>query len=227
MGMRSVVVVAGMLMLAIPGASQAQGFFESLFGAFGGAARAPADDVQRRVIPQRRATQPLIFGDERAEPRRRSRGSKVSKASTTSGSGEGAFCVRACDGRYFPVPSAGGQSRAEVCSSFCPASDTAIYYGSSIDSAESSDGRPYSALRNAFRFRNEVVPGCTCNGKEPFGLARIDINEDPTLRKGDIVASGDGLMVATGRVTSDGVALSAMPASVRARFAKVPLVAKE
>lgn len=211
MGIRSA-IAASVMVLAVPCASQAQGLFEALFGAFGGAARAPA-----RIIQQQ---QPLIFGDERPE-------SRVSRRDITSGGSGGAFCVRSCDGRYFPVPAAGGQSRAEVCSNFCPAGDAKVYFGSSIDTARGPDGRAYSSLKNAFRFRNEIVPGCTCNGKDSFGLARIDINEDPTLRRGDIVASGDGLMVATGRVTRDGVALSEMPASVRATFAKVPVVAKE
>jgi hypothetical protein len=39
-----------------------------------------------------------------------------------------------------------------------------------------------------------VVDNCSCNGKDAFGLAPIDVNSDPTLRNGDIVATGAGLM---------------------------------
>ncbi len=35
---------------------------------------------------------------------------------------------------------------------------------------------------------SEIVSGCTCNGKNPFGLAKVDIRDDPTIRKGDLVA---------------------------------------
>ena len=203
-------VAFGLVQSAVPAPSQAQGLFEALFGAIGRAARAPAQAVQ----------QPFIFGDERPDMR-------APREMTAGGSG-GAFCVRTCDGRYFPAPSAGGESRAEICNSFCPAGDTKVFYGSNIDSARSADGRAYTALPNAFKFRSELVANCTCNGKDPFGLARVDINRDPTLRRGDIVASGDGLVVATGRVDRRGGAnFSEISPSVRASFAKMPVVAKE
>ena len=40
------------------------------------------------------------------------------------------------------------------------------------------------------------MAGCTCNGKDQAGLASVPIENDPTLRKGDIVAGANGLMVA-------------------------------
>jgi hypothetical protein len=39
-----------------------------------------------------------------------------------------------------------------------------------------------------------LVPNCTCNGKDAFGLTRIDVKSDLTLRPGDIVSTKDGLM---------------------------------
>ena len=110
---------------------------------------------------------------------------------------ESAFCVRTCDGRYFPAPASVNSSRADSCKSFCPASDTKVYYGSSIDDAAGGDGKPYSKLTNAYRYRNELVTGCTCNGKSNAGLASVKIEDDSTLRKGDLVASDAGLHVAT------------------------------
>ena len=44
---------------------------------------------------------------------------------------------------------------------------------------------------NAFVYRQKIVPGCTCNGRDTFGLAPISIANDPTLRQGDIVSNGD------------------------------------
>ena len=62
--------------------------------------------------------------------------------------------------------------------------------------------KPYSELPNAFRYRNELVAGCTCNGKDQIGLAPVKIEDDPTLRKGDIVAGENGLLVAGRSATS-------------------------
>lgn len=43
-----------------------------------------------------------------------------------------------------------------------------------------------------------MVPSCTCNGKEPFGLVSTEVMTDPTLQAGDIVATADGLKVFQG-----------------------------
>jgi hypothetical protein len=106
-----------------------------------------------------------------------------------------AFCVRTCDGRFFPVATTGDAESA--CRGICPAAETKVYYGRSIDEAQSFAGRLYSGLPNAFRYRQELVEGCTCNGSTPLGMAKIDIENDLTLRAGDIVANASGLMVVT------------------------------
>jgi hypothetical protein len=105
------------------------------------------------------------------------------------------YCVRTCDGRYFPTSSISNESRAEGCRNLCPASETAVFYGSSIDGASTKEGKLYSALPNAFRYRRELVPGCTCNGKDVIGLAQVKIEDDRTIRLGDMIASKDGLEV--------------------------------
>ncbi len=144
------------------------------------------------------------------------------------GSGQ-AYCVRTCDGRYFPISASDRQSRAASCNSFCPASDTKLVYGGNIDSAVTESGKPYSELPNAFRYRNELVAGCTCNGKDEIGLAPVKIEDDPTLRKGDIVAGSDGLMVAGRGADKRGAALNFSPVSERigARYRRLPVVAAQ
>ena len=191
---------------ALAPAAQAQDFFSQLFGGFG---RSRAPQIH------------LPFAGEggmfsQGEPRQRSYG------------GGQAYCVRTCDGRYFPVTGSDKSSRAASCNSFCPASDTKVVYGSSIDQAATENGKPYSELPNAFRYRNELVAGCTCNGKDQIGLAQVKIDDDPTLRKGDIVAGEGGLMVA-GRPDRRGASLNFSPASdrVQARYQRVPVVARE
>jgi len=144
-------------------------------------------------------------------------------------SGGQAYCVRTCDGRYFPITASDNQSRAASCNSFCPASETKVVYGSTIDNAAMENGKPYSELPNAFRYRNEIVAGCTCNGKDQFGLAPVKIENDPTLRKGDIVAGTDGLMVASHGADRRGASLNFSPVSgaLRARYPRVPVVASD
>ena len=192
---------------ALAPAAQAQDFFSQLFGGFG-RSRAPQ-------IHMPFAGEGGMFSQ--GEPRQRSYG------------GGQAYCVRTCDGRYFPVTGSDKSSRAASCNSFCPASDTKLVYGSSIDRAATETGKPYSELPNAFRYRTELVAGCTCNGKDQIGLAPVKIESDPTLRKGDIVAGESGLVVANRGADKRGAELSFSPASdrVRARYERVPVLARE
>jgi Protein of unknown function (DUF2865) len=109
-----------------------------------------------------------------------------------------AYCVRLCDGRYFPIQRRSGTSTEQTCSSFCPASATKIYYGNVIDHAVAPDGKRYSELATAFAYRKTIIPGCTCNGRDAFGLVTTPVADDPTLRPGDIVATNAGLMAFNG-----------------------------
>ena len=115
----------------------------------------------------------------------------------TSG-GSVAYCVRLCDGRFFPIQRSGGADPAQVCSSFCPAAKTKIFSGSSIDHAAAHDGARYADLQNAFTYRERIVPGCTCNGKDSVGLVTTPAAEDPTLRAGDVVATNTGFVAYNG-----------------------------
>jgi Protein of unknown function (DUF2865) len=108
-----------------------------------------------------------------------------------------AFCVRLCDGRYFPVQR-GGTSAAQYCNSVCPATQTRVYSGGGIDHAVAGDGSRYSALPNAFAFRERIVESCSCNGRDSVGLVTLSVADDPTLRAGDIVATNNGFVAFTG-----------------------------
>jgi hypothetical protein len=203
--------------LSVAPTAQARDFISALFGAFSdNPALAPAQPQRSAPLPF--ASEGDFFGRpaEQARPR------------VSYGGGQ-AYCVRTCDGRYFPVTAGDGQSRAASCNSFCPASETKVVYGSSIDHAATENGKPYSELPNAFRYRNELVAGCTCNGKDQLGLAPVKIEDDPTLRKGDIVAGANGLAVASRVSDRRGASLNFSPASasVRAKYQRVPVVAAE
>ncbi|OKO92513.1 hypothetical protein AC629_00250 [Bradyrhizobium sp. NAS80.1] len=194
--------------LALTPSAHAEDFFSALFGGF-----------RMRPPPEIRMPFPNDDMPRYDAPRQRA-----------SYGGGTAYCVRGCDGRYFPAQGADAESKAESCKSFCPASETSLVYGSNIDEATTDKGKSYSDLPNAFRYRNEIVADCTCNGKDPVGLAQVKVENDPTLRKGDIVAGADGLVVAN-RNANDrrGVAMnfSPLPESLRAKFRHVPVVAKE
>ena len=154
---------------------------------------------------------------------------EVPRQRVRSYGGVQAYCVRTCDGRYFPIAASDSQSRAATCNSFCPASETKVVYGGNIDDAATESGKPYSELPNAYRYRNEIVAGCTCNGKDQVGLAPVKIENDPTLRKGDLVAGANGLMVAGRGADRRGAALNFSPASkaVLSHYQRVPVVAAE
>jgi hypothetical protein len=213
----SALIVASVVSLAP--AAQARDFFTALFGAF---SDNPASGQQRldssSAIP---FASPGDLVGRPAEPAR----PRVSY----SGGGGQAYCVRTCDGRYFPITAGDGQSRAASCNNFCPASETKVVYGSSIDHAATENGKSYSELPNAFRYRTELVADCTCNGKDQIGLAPVKIEDDPTLRKGDIVAGANGLVVAARGSDRRGASLNFSPASasVRAKYQRVPVVASE
>ena len=110
-----------------------------------------------------------------------------------------AFCVRLCDGQHFPLDHMTNATPVETCRAMCPASKTKIFFGSDIDRAVAGDGARYADLDNAFVYRQRLVPHCTCNGKDAFGLAKFDLTSDPTLRPGDIVSTKNGFKVYAGK----------------------------
>ncbi len=136
------------------------------------------------------------------------------------------YCVRTCDGRYFPAPSGDSQSKAQNCKNLCPASETKVFSGSSIDSATAKDGRPYSALPNAFLYRKELVAGCTCNGKDLVGLATIKPDRDTTLRRGDLIARETGLELVR-RADAGHVSFAKAPLATRSKYERLPVLASD
>jgi len=113
------------------------------------------------------------------------------------------YCVRSCDGRYFPVQAHGGASPAQMCQAFCPASPTKVYFGGAIDNATTATGERYADSENAFAFRKALKADCTCNGRDPTGLAPVDLSLDTTLRPGDIIATSNGLVAYSGSQVGD------------------------
>lgn len=162
------------LAMATPVQAQSPGdFFAALFGGL--------------VRPQTTAVPQMMEAPPQAE---------VSRPARTT-----AYCVRMCDGRYFPLSS--GDDAEAKCNSFCPASEARVFRGGNvIDDAQSADGRLYSSIPNAFVYRTKLVDSCSCTGKGPLGVASPALEDDDTLRPGDVVMTKDGPRVFQGKAGS-------------------------
>jgi hypothetical protein len=168
---------AAVLLVAVgagPAAAQNPGdFFAALFG---GIIRAvPVAPPTITVTPSTPSTEP-----------RRSTGGGV------------AFCVRTCDGRYFPMSGVSSGQEEGRCAALCPAANTAVFRGGSIEHATDRAGASYADMPNAFLYRTKLTDACTCTGNGPLGLAAVPIEEDTSLQKGDIVMQADGPRIFAG-----------------------------
>jgi Protein of unknown function (DUF2865) len=215
---RRMLLVAVAMLATIPRTASAQDFFGFLFGGAQQQRQAPA---QANFFAD-----PFGLNQQPAPPPR---------PVASSGSGP-AFCVRTCDGRYFPL-ARGNASPVAMCQAFCPASPTRVFYGSTIDGASSSNGERYAESENAFAFRKALRADCTCNGRDPAGLAPVDLTLDTSLRPGDVIATTTGLVAYSGvkvgvNQTAEFTPVASYPgltADVRARLGemKVAPVAAE
>ncbi len=177
--------IASVALMLTGAPASAQGLFDMLFG---GAPRAP-----RGYAPP----QGSAYADPSNPSDRPGYGPSSAAPQASSGTGRAvSYCVRLCDGRYFPIQRHANANPVQLCNAFCPAAKTQVFNGSQIDHAYAGNGARYADIDNAFVYREKIVDNCTCNGKDSFGLARIDINADPTLRQGDIVATGDNVKAA-------------------------------
>jgi hypothetical protein len=192
-----VAAVIAITVATLPAPASAQGLFEYLFGGF----RRPPPAPPVQINTPSDFLHSMFDNGPRQQEAVRGNG----------GGGSGpyaAFCVRLCDGRYFPIQGRHNASAAEQCHAACPATATRVYSGGGIDHAVASDGSRYSDLPNAFVYRKHIVSSCTCNGKTNYSLARVPIGSDPTLRPGDVVATNSGFTVYNGRNPNDQAAFT-------------------
>ncbi len=179
-----VLVATAMLAGAVdvtPRAASAEGLFDFLFGG------APKQQQRQAPAQANFFADPFGLNPQPAPPAPRQ---------MASGSGP-AFCVRSCDGKYFPLMR-GNASPVQMCQAFCPASVTKVFFGSSIEGASSTTGERYADSENAFAYRKALRADCTCNGRDPAGLAPVDLTLDSSLRSGDVIATTSGLVAYTG-----------------------------
>src|ERR1700676_5572128 len=163
-----------------PRVASAEGLFDFFFGG--------AQKQQQQKAPSQASFFADPFGaNQPAAPPRQ----------VASGGSGPAFCVRSCDGRYFPL-ARGNATPVQMCQAFCPASPTKVFFGSTIDGAYATTGERYADSENAFNFRKALRADCTCNGRDPAGLAPVDLALDNSLRTGDVIATTSGLVAYSG-----------------------------
>lgn len=147
---------AAALTVALPAPASSQTFFESIFGS--ATPRPPAPVV--RPQPQRGLLPAPVYSPYR--PEREDTGPRQGGMVRT-------FCVRLCDGYYFPISFStprhkAGQDASE-CASRCTG-ETRLFVASSpngeINAAHDLTGRAYTALPNAFLYRKRYISSCTC-----------------------------------------------------------------
>ena len=108
-------------------------------------------------------------------------------------------CVRTCDGAYFPISFATVPARfpddEKACKAMCPAAEASLYAyrnpGEDMNSAVSVNGQPYSALPNAFKFRSEFNPSCSCKAAGQSWADALKSADDKAAaeQQGDIIVT--------------------------------------
>lgn len=109
-------------------------------------------------------------------------------------------CVRTCDGYYFPISFATVPSRfaddERTCRNQCPAQQATLFTyrnpGEDINQAVSISGESYTSLPNAFKYRKEYIPSCSCKpAGETWAEALKNIDDRSSIQQGDIIVTED------------------------------------
>jgi hypothetical protein len=146
-----------------------------------------------------------------------------------SDSGAGTYrtvCARTCDGFYFPISFATVPGRfaddERACKSLCPAADATLFTyrnpGEDINQAVYLSGQPYSSSPNAFQYRKEFNPSCSCKAAgQTWADALKNIDDKAAVeQQGDIIVTEDRAKkmaqpVVGGKTTTQGQKKGAAP----------------
>ena len=174
-------------------AAQAEDFLSALFGAFG-ASRSPRHRLSYANEGDARAPQSWIV-----------------QARGYSG-GAQAYCVRTCDGRYFPISCPDGQSRARHATiSARPAKPRWFTAAISIMRQPRAEN-PIRSCRMRFAIAANWSRDARATARIRSVSRRSRSRTMPHFRKGDLVTGADGLMVAGDAADKRGASLNFWPA---------------
>jgi hypothetical protein len=122
------VLAVSSLLTAAP--ARAEDFFSAFVKFFTGQPPEPPRPARPPAPVRVMSYAPTRSPDDWLPSPRRSRG------------GDQAWCVRTCDGRFFPI--ARTDEEQESCNAFCPASETKVFWGyGDITGATTEDGKSY------------------------------------------------------------------------------------
>lgn len=180
--------------------AQAQTFFEKLFG-LGSPSPTQRVAPNRLGVPAHIAphSNPGSLGLSSPMPLRRLRSfdrdgddgrDDIGGRDGRSEEGKGefqTFCVRTCDGYYFPISRAVPRSRfhrdASACTARC-GEESRLFYGptDTDDKAALVDltGRSYGDMPTAFKYRKTLVAGCSCRPM-PWSEAELQRHQSYAL----------------------------------------------
>jgi hypothetical protein len=108
-------------------------------------------------------------------------------------------CVRTCDGFYFPVSYATTPARfgedEQACRNLCPAAEATLFTHRSNEDmtrAVSVNGQPYSALPNAFKYRQAFNPSCACKAQgQTWADALKSVDDRGSVEHGDVIVTDE------------------------------------
>lgn len=194
-----IVAVSGLVFLSVTG-SVAEDRDEFYAIARGENPRAPRAAAGNWFGFQRRAEAPAAVPAAAPVRRPTTRQTREARQATfAADTVSRTFCVRTCDGYFFPVGpilrGADHHAQAGACAAMCPGAEVQLYSSRSgaIEDARGAGGRLYTASLTAFRHRGELVAGCSCQGGVTRGLASLPIGRDHTLRAGDAIVTATGV----------------------------------
>jgi hypothetical protein len=108
-------------------------------------------------------------------------------------------CVRTCDGGYFPISFATSPARfpddEKTCKALCPATEANLYAyrnpGEDMNQAVTISGQAYTSSPNAFRFRQEFNPSCSCRATGQTWADALKAIDDKAAaeQQGDIIVT--------------------------------------
>ena len=114
-----------------------------------------------------------------------------------------------------------------TCHRLCPAAEVMLFTyrnpGEDVTQSVSTSGQQYTALPNAFRYRKELVSGCSCKRPgENWAEALRNTDDASTLENGDIVVNEKNEKALTQPRGANGKPLAATPAPAPEGSAATP-----
>jgi Protein of unknown function (DUF2865) len=111
-------------------------------------------------------------------------------------------CVRSCDGFFFPISFATVPARfpddEKTCKALCPATEANLFSyrnpGEDMNQAVSINGQPYASSPNAFHYRQEFNPSCSCKAAGQSWADALKSIDDKAAaeQQGDIIVTEEG-----------------------------------